>query len=122
MGSVLKFEPGLNALIVAPTKSGKTTFVYKVLLNLEGMFQEPPKKIYYCYGVYQDLFDEMKNQLGEKIEFVNHCPDKNTLEKWHNEEPEAKFLIFDDMLQTLSQDPLVSEIFCKYSHHKNLIF
>ena len=79
MESVLKLETPHTALVCGPSSSGKTTFIYKVMKNAAGIFKNPPKKIFYCFGAKQQLFDEMKESL-DNIEFIENLPSKDQLE------------------------------------------
>ena len=49
------------------TRSGKTTWLRRLLE--EKLIDIPPKRIMYCYGVWQDVFDSMKD-----IEFHEGLP------------------------------------------------
>ena len=60
--SLLPFKPCSS--ICGTTGSGKTQWVYKLLKNAKGMFvQDPPESILYCYGVWQDLFEDMEEKV-----------------------------------------------------------
>ncbi len=51
-------------MVSGQTGSGKTNLVYRILQNLPGMYvDDPPVETLYCYGIYQPLFDEMKQSL-----------------------------------------------------------
>ena len=52
---MFKFFSPTTAMIAGPTGSGKTNFVFKILENLNAMFEIPVEKVYYFYGVWQDL-------------------------------------------------------------------
>ena len=54
-------------MIVGPTMSGKTRFMYEVLRNAGGMFEVPPEKIVYAYAEYQPLFDDMEEKLPHLV-------------------------------------------------------
>ena len=54
------FEAGCTHITIGQSGSGKTQFIYKVLKNKNVMFDNnPPQKIRYYYGIWQDLFTEM---------------------------------------------------------------
>lgn len=120
MESVLKFETPHTALVSGPSSSGKTSFIFKALLHAKGLFKDPPKKIYYCFGVKQKLYDDMKNAL-DTIEFIEGLPTKDMLEMWAADEPGSKMLVLDDLLQKASRSSDVVDIYCQYSHHYNYI-
>ena len=82
------------------------------------MFQSLPKKIYYAYGVYQDMYDEMKRDIPN-IEFISGLPNREDLESWGIQTNGLKLLILDDLLQKASQNSDIVDLFCQYSHHLN---
>ena len=64
------FQAGSPILVSGPTHCGKTFWVSKLLVN--EMFTEPVTSVLYCYGVYQEYFDQMKSDefLAGKIRFM----------------------------------------------------
>ena len=64
MITMFRFFSPTTAMITGPTGSGKTKFVFKLLENLNTMFDVPVDKVYYFYGVWQDSFD---NKVIEKF-------------------------------------------------------
>ena len=50
--TMFRFFSPTTAMIAGPTGSGKTNFVFKVLENLNAMFEVPVEKVYYFYGVW----------------------------------------------------------------------
>lgn len=49
--NLLKFQSPTPICIVGLSNSGKTVYPKNLLQNAEGMFQIPPSRIFYCYGV-----------------------------------------------------------------------
>ena len=54
---LVPFQAGSPSMILGPTGSGKTYFTHRLLIN--NMFTELVSSVLYCYGVYQNYFDEM---------------------------------------------------------------
>ena len=54
---LIPFHAGSPIMISGPTASGKTYWTCKLLTN--EMFTEPIASVLYCYGVYQDYYNEM---------------------------------------------------------------
>ena len=79
MENVIKFESPSTCIVAGPTSSGKSSYVFKVLKHVDGVFTKKVDKIYYAYGVYQPLYDDMKKNIPN-IEFENAVPTKETLE------------------------------------------
>ena len=102
MESVVKFESPSTCIVAGPTSSGKSSYVFKVLKHVDGVFTKKVDKTYYAYGVYQPLYDDMKKNIPN-IEFENAVPTKETLETCAMQEPGHKLLIIDDLMQKASK-------------------
>ena len=70
----LQLRHPFGLLVSGGTKTGKTTFVKKLLSNAQVMIDPPPEKIKYFYSEYQDTFAEIKS-LVPNIEFIEGVPD-----------------------------------------------
>ena len=80
--SLIPFRPCTSMTISGCTNSGKTTWVFKLLQNLNGMYVEnPPQKILYCYGVYQPLFDQMEKAVPN-LTFHQGLPSSDTIDEF----------------------------------------
>ena len=97
-----------TTLIAGPTGSGKTRFVFKMVMNVDVMIDPPPRRIVYCYGEYQKLFDEYP-----RVTFHPGLPD---LEDFDGSEP--TLLVIDDLMN--ETDESVANLFTKGSHHRNV--
>lgn len=101
-----KLEHPSTCLIAAPTKSGKTFLVKKIIDHK--MFHPMPQKIIYCYGKYQPIFKLMKN-----VEFIEGLPDNlNSIQN--------ALIIIDDLMTEVANDFRLSNLFTKGCHHQNL--
>ena len=75
----VSFAPNSLFTIVGGTGSGKSCWVFKFLRNLPYMFGDTPtKKVMYCYGIYQPLFDEIKRVIPA-IVFHEGLPDREEM-------------------------------------------
>jgi len=72
------------------------------------MIDPPPRRIVYCYGEYQQLFDKYPH-----VDFRRGLPD---LEDFDGEEP--VLLILDDLMN--ETDESIANLFTKGSHHRNV--
>ena len=72
--AAIPLTAGSPVIISGPTGSGKTFFVHKLLKY--DMFTEQISTILYCYGVYQDYYDNHYQILFFMKEFLK----KNKLE------------------------------------------
>jgi hypothetical protein len=57
---------------LAPSNSGKTVLAKNISKQTDGMFKITPTKIFFCYTVYQPLYDEMKKEIL-LIERISRC-------------------------------------------------
>lgn len=78
------------------------------------MVSPVPERIYWCYGEWQPLYDELRC-LG--VHFCQGLPDLNEL-KATPEQP--KLLILDDLMQEMKTDKRLVQLFTKGSHHWNV--
>ena len=83
------------------------------------MFEGPPiTKIFYCYSVYQDLFDEMGSALP-LIQFKQGLTSKDELDSL-SADKQPSLLILDDLMELVCSSQNMSDLFCQYTHHKNI--
>ena len=100
-------------LVSGGTKSGKTTFVKKLLTYVDIMIDKPSDNITYYYSEFQNTFGEIQT-LVPQIKFVQGLPD-DILDTIN---PETRNLfIVDDMM---GEDAVIAKLFTKKSHHGNL--
>ena len=108
---MIKFSTPLTMLVSGCTCSGKTTFVKNLLDNLN-VFDVPPKKVYYFYGVYSPQFQNVKN-----VEFIQGLPDDFSI---YSDPKEHRLVILDDLQQEAANSKAVETLFTRDAHHKNL--
>ena len=101
-------------LVSGGTKSGKTTFVKKLLTCVDTMIDKPPENITYFYSEFQNTFGEIQT-LVSRIKFVQGLPD-DILDTIN---PETRNLfIVDDMMG--EKDAVIAKLFTKKSQNGNL--
>ena len=99
-------------LIAGPTGSGKTMWVKKLIDSLPIVCDTPPQRITYFYGEYQPIFSQFKN-----VNFVSGLSESK-LSAFTGQFPEL--IIIDDLMSESSKNDIVSDLFTKGSHHRNL--
>jgi len=104
----LKLAHPFTCIVAGPSGSGKTVFTTKLIENASQMIDPAPEHILWCYGVYQNFFNDLKS-----VEFHEGLPD---LERFDGKQ--RTLLILDDLMH--ETDDRVSQIFTRVSHHKNL--
>lgn len=109
----MNFNAGSPIMVAGPTQCGKTQWVYN-LLKKDGMFNEPISSIIYCYGVYQNFYDTMKQEI-KNISFYNGVPSQEVLK----EMSDGKFhvIVLDDLMEHIVRDVQMQMLFTKFCHH-----
>jgi len=108
------FEAGSPILVAGPTNSGKTHWIRQLLSN--DMFTQPVASIFYCYGVYQPLYNEMKEMLP--ITFKEGLPTLDDIESLHD--GQFHIIVLDDLMEKIVKSQDMQELFSKYCHHMNI--
>ena len=107
------FHTGSPIMVSGPTSSGKTYWTHKLLQNQ--MFTKEVKSILYCYGVYQDYYDDMKLP---NIEFHQGLP---SLEKVQSlNDGDFHVIVLDDLMEYIIKSVDVQNLFTKFCHHYNI--
>lgn len=109
------FEDHSTISIIGPSKVGKTFWLYQLLKNKRVMFPTPIEKIIYCYGAFQPMFEQMKNDI-DKIIFHEGLLDnlKKFADGLHN------LVVLDDLQNDIISNPEALKLFTQGSHHLNL--
>jgi hypothetical protein len=95
--------------VIGMSGSGKSVFTFKLIEYAEELITPPPKKIIYCYGEYQEIFDNFRH-----VNFHQGLPDLS--EFIGNKEP--ILMVLDDLMSEWNEE--ISKLFTKYSHHRNI--
>lgn len=112
----VRLKHPFGALVAGPTGCGKTQFVKKLLEHSDEVIDGPPQNVIWCYGMHQPAYDEM-SQSFPHISFEEGLP--NDLES--RIDPSIRNLVvIDDLMNEVSHDKRLSNIFTKGCHHKNL--
>lgn len=98
-------------IVAGPTGSGKSTWIKRLCDLSNNVSLNPPKKIIYFYGEYQPLFSTFKN-----VEFIHGLQERQL----ENLENEPTWIIIDDLMTESSNSSVISDLFTKGSHHRNV--
>ncbi len=114
--NVVPFKKNSSFSIFGTTGSGKTYFVYRFLRDIKYIYnsEDAPKKIVFCYSVFQKLYEKMKAEI-ENIEFFHGLPTSEDLEKF---ETDHTLLILDDLGESLVNDKNTCLLFTQGCHHR----
>ena len=99
-------------VVAGPTGCGKTFWLKRLIERNEKYCAPAPKRITYFYGEYQNIFNSMTG-----VNFIQGLPE-NLLNKFDGVNPE--WIIIDDLMSETTNSKVVSELFTKGSHHRNL--
>jgi len=106
-----------NCIVSAPTKSGKTEFVKKLVRNLADVISPTPQKIYWCYTEWQTTYDDLQSRCSN-VQFIQGIPDFDLFKSSLNT---PKLLVMDDMMEEMKKDAVaLNRLFTRGSHHWNL--
>jgi hypothetical protein len=107
------FKHPFTCMLAGPSKSGKTTLLKKILLNIEKIIDVKPTKIIYCYTRWQNQYNELLT--NPNISFHQGIIDIDLLS-----ENEINLLILDDLMSECENSNLIKDIFTIDSNHKNM--
>ena len=113
----LKFRHPFTAYVPGATGSGKTYWVRKVLLNWKNLIhgiQGPVLDIVWCYGVWQELYNQSVAQTV-KVTYV-----KGLIDEEYIREGRPHVIVIDDLMSDLAGNRDMSQLFTRGSHHLNV--
>ena len=99
------------------TLSGKSTWCKKLLETANEMFTENVNNILYCYGMYQNMFEELQASLPN-CQLHEGLPSRDTINSFsdgccHN------LIILDDLQEELGKNECMEKLFTQLAHHLN---
>ncbi len=107
--SLIPFEAHSSFTVSGATKSGKSTWIRRLLKNSDKMFTSPkPSKIVYCYGVY----DPSYGKLPDGTQLHEGLPSKALVERWTSRE-EHLVLILDDLMSSVVKNDEMEQLLFK---------
>lgn len=116
----LRFKTPSSFLLGGVSQSGKTTFVFNVLRNIDQLFQEPKCKqnVIYFYNHWQNAYDMFK-LTNIVTEWVNKLPTKEDIEEktMLYKDNGGSILVIDDFAETLDKN--IAHLFSVLCHHTN---
>lgn len=115
--SKFKVSNPSNFLLVGATRTGKTSLMLDIIRDREEIFAREIESIYYCFEVWQNVFDNFP--------FVNFHQGliKNVQEVFpvSTNPNKQHILVIDDMVTDIEESGvLMSKIFSVYGHHLNI--
>lgn len=109
--SLLPFQAHSSFVVSGSTKSGKSTWIRRLLKG--GVFTSPkPSRIVYCYGVY----DPSYAKLPHGTELHEGIPTKVDVIKWTENEAHL-LLVLDDLMSSVIKNDEMEQLFTRGCHH-----
>ena len=107
-----------SLLLCGPTRCGKTTWIVELLRHHEELCTHTPKKLIWIYGVEQpDLFETIRKiWFPCQCEFVDGFPE-DLLTCLEQTSDRGSLCIFDDVMNGVSSNSLVSRLFTRRRSH-----
>jgi len=99
-------------IINGSTQCGKSTLIKKILLRKNEIFDNEFEKIIYCYAYPLSMFMELEKNIPN-LQLHEGVP--TSFEDFKN-----CLIIFDDLMEELSKQKTVVDLFTKKSHHDQI--
>ncbi len=109
----MRLTCNFTMIVAGPSGSGKSDFVSKLLRSRQDIMANVRNRIVYCYSVWQPSYVALQN-LIPTIEFTNGLPGEEVIEDGN------LILVVDDLMDSDAAAGLMSDIFTKFSHHRNI--
>ena len=113
------WEHPSNIMIAGPSKCGKTEFVRKMIRHTSWLFKPAIHQVVFSYGIWQEAYDEMKEEFGTKVKWVRGLPEQ-PFSLFHPNKGPGLMIVDDLMGGTGAKQDQVSKWFTKGSHHMNM--
>ena len=110
----LRLKKNFKLFLSGPSGCGKTTFISELIINLDQITVDPPKKVIYFYKEWQEKFTDMEQALG-----VNFVEDNDRIIDQIKDFNVPALVIFDDMLNSTNLKA-VAQLFTVFGRHLNL--
>ena len=114
----MRLKSSFSALLLGPSRSGKTRFAVDVIRNANSMMTVPPTKTVYFYQEWNPgLFDDLRDQ--HHVSFFNEVPTLAMIKELCENEPQT-LVVIDDYAMDINSD--MATMFNVTSHHLNCNF
>ena len=112
------FQLDSPMMVIGPTNCGKMYWINRLLEN--DMFTQPVASILYCYGVYQDFYNQMRDNpsIRAPLHFHKGLPSQEDIDNLYN--GEFHIIVLDDLMEKIVKSIEMQELFTKYCHHRNM--
>lgn len=111
----IPFQDNSNIIISGCSGSGKTHFLSRLIQFRKNLFITEPTLIIFIYKHWQDIYSDLE-KASENIVFMESLPSEEELRTMIEGNPHSLF-VCDDMLTEIGNNPFISEVFTRLSHH-----
>ena len=81
------------------------------------MFENPPSKVLYCYGIWTNLYNEIEKNMPF-VHFHEGSPSMEEVEIFAD--GTHVIVILDDLMNNISKNKDIQDMFTRGSHHLNV--
>ena len=84
------------------------------------MFTQPVASILYCYGAYQDFYNQMHDNpsIQAPLHFHKGLSLQEDIDNLYD--GEFHIIVLDDLMEKIVKSIEMQELFTKYCHHRNM--
>ena len=113
----IPFKTPTTVGIFGCTLSGKSTWCKRLLQNANEMFASNVDNILYCYGMYQNMFEELLTDL-DNCTLHEGLPSRETINNF-SDGTNHNLIVLDDLQEELGKDECMEKLFTQLAHHLN---
>ncbi len=110
----IRLKHPFSMIVAAPSQSGKSHWVMKLIENIDQMSTVPPERIVWAYSEFQPGYSRLAHT--PKVELIEGVPDPSDL----RDDKRPKLVVLDDLQDECSKTPLLGTLFSRGVHHWNL--
>ena len=93
----------------------------RVIENSQLMFQKPPDKIIYAYGVHQQAVKELEEKYANFVVTHQGLPNEQFIDR-EFEDINHGLIVLDDLIQEIGNSKEMANLFTRDVHHKVSLF
>ena len=117
--SLTPFDPYSSFVVCGATKSGKSTWVRRLLKERKHVFDGiAPTSIRYCYGTYDPSYEHLTRNDSE-VSIHKGLPSKDQVLDWCKDQ-EHLLVVIDDLMSDVVASRDVEELFTRGCHHNKI--
>jgi hypothetical protein len=103
-----KLQHPFNMIICGPSGAGKTSFIHRILKNIDSICNVPFSRVVYAYGIFQPLYRDIAKIPN--VQMVEGMPSVDDLQL----NPEGTLLVLDDLFLDTSKE--TAQLFTRLRH------